>query len=428
MAKIKIKLEREQLIQAIVIMTALVFIFSTVNMWFRSSNNSGGSTLSDGSETQTLNITTAKATINLTLERYTAKIIVNELNDLNSQFIDKLNSEGKLLYLDNSSGKITILLSSPDDTWSVAKTIISNDKNVSILLEGIAYSDQEYTFQPINNVGETLRSKIPRSKISLNYPYEVGSVLSYDALAQFIDGQLTTAKLYPRNIRAQLKVPVIVNGLDTKYYVQMIIRWSDRIKAKEDEYILNDTLKEMGATNISFNYISDHSVYTSRILNKTEIERLEELLPGFKVRDANRLIFYSNYSYTEEDIYDAVNKSTNGTVDVTFAISYMEISFDLEDGENLSERLIENYTVTPMYYKVWRRGDISTGEIRVPYEGKEYSVPDIHMKAWIPSDKAEVNRIVNLLFDAYLEGDRVTGLTQNILDQTPYISTQVQPH
>ncbi len=428
MAKIKIKLEREHLIQAIVIMTALVFIFSTVSMWFRSSNNGGGSTITDGSETETLNITTAKATINLTLERYTAKIIVNQLNDKNAQLIDKLNSEGKVMYVNNRSDGITILLSSPDDTWSVAKTILANDRNVSILLEGIAYSDKEYTFQPLNNVGETLKSKIPRSKVSLNYPYEVGSVLSYDALAQFIDGQLTTAKLYPRNIKAQLKVPVIVNGLDSKYYVQMIVRWSDRIKAEEDEYILNDTLKEMGATNISFNYITDHSVYTSRILNKTEIEKLKELLPGLKLRDANRLIFYSNYSYTEEEVYDAVNISTGGTVDVTFAISYMEISFDLEDGENVSERLIENYTVTPMYYKVWRRGDVSTGEIRVPYEGKQYSVPDIHMKAWIPENKAEVNRIVTLLFDAYLEGDRVSSLTQNILDQTPYISTQVQPH
>ncbi len=426
MAKIRIKLEREDLIKAIVILTAVVFLMSTVSLWFTASKNGGGSTASDGSETKTVNITTAQAIINVTLDYYTSKIMLNELNEVNKEYMDRLNEEGKLLYYKERDTGVTILLADKEYTYQVAKNLMKNDANISMILEGVVHSDEEYAFQPINEVGNIIKSKIPASKITLNYPFEVGSTLQYQALAQFVDGKMIRAKLYPKGIKAKMKIPFLVEDLLSKYYGQMIFRWSDRVKGEEHLEELNESLQDVGAVNVSFNYITDHSVYTSRILTKEETDKLEEYLPGLKGRDGTRLIFYSNYSYTEEDVYDAINKTTNGSVEVSFAISYLEITFDYNGNSSIVDEILQNYSVKPMYYKLWRLAKVSTGEVNAEYQGKKYPVNEMKRVMWVPEKIAEENKIVSLGVTGNIEGDRVVDVSQNILEETPFISTEVQ--
>ncbi len=402
---------REQIIRAIVIITAITFVLSSMGIWFKSGNNAPSGITQSQNENIEQNITMGVGNVELIIDSYSAVIRLGKVNNETQKYLQQMQADGTALYVDASNpARITVALSDPEDTYYVAKHIINLDPSVHMELEAFVHSDEEFEFSTQQG---TIKAKIPASKITLTNPYEIGDSIAFKALVQFVDGKIVGAKLTPTARKATVELKVLPTKLHNKYYVRMFFYWHDRVGVDESKDALNNTLAELGARNVIMNYIRDDTVYASRSLTSKESKALREKMPGVKTVQFNKVVFYSNYTYTEDEIADALSSITNNSVEVSFSPPMLELLF-LYDGNasNITEA-VNSFSYAPISKEMYVLADVSLGGEDVEIDGKTYAVNEMNKTAYVPIG-SELNMPTYAKFDVSIVGKRIVNAEQNL--------------
>ncbi|MGC8923678.1 MAG: hypothetical protein ACP5KJ_00615 [Candidatus Micrarchaeia archaeon] len=405
-----ISITRSQAIQLIVILTAIVFIASTLSIWFRSSNSSPPSVTQSGQASIEQNVSIGRANIVLILESYSPVVKSGVLNDDASNYVKELAANGKVQYIDTSNPSYTtIVLSNKDDVYNFTKTLLSLDTNASIMLEAYVYSNEEFDFITPEGI---VRTSIPRSKITLTSPYPVGSMLAFNALAQFSNGKIVNAKLTPLAITDTAEMQARVDELYPYHYVRMFFFWHDRVAINNSYATLKESLSQINATNISMRYVRNDVAYASRPLTIYEIASLQEMLPGVKMVRGNEIVIYSNYSYTENDVSDGVANATNNSVSISFSPPLLEIVFDYTGPVEKLDEVLDEFEYTPISKEVYRRARITIPAGNVTVNGKEYEIAkNIEITALVPYN-AQVGGTTSVKIRLSILGDQIVSAEQ----------------
>ncbi|RMD66302.1 hypothetical protein D6833_01630, partial [Candidatus Parcubacteria bacterium] len=239
----------------------------------------------------------------------------------------------------------------------------------------------------------------------------VGDVLVFRALAQLVDGRVVGAKLTQMAIQEYTDLAATVEALYPQYYARFFYYWHDREKVRGNLSALNDSLKSLGAKNIKINYVSDTTVYLSRSLRRAEVDALKEIIPGVKTVQFNRLVLYDNYTYTENDVYSALESATNGTVNVTFSKELLEVGFEYDGNSSDIIEVFDSIGAEPLSGDVYRLANVSLGGGSVVIKGREYSVPEMERTVFVPARK-KVGDIAIMRFDVSIVGDEVVDAKQ----------------
>ncbi|MEM4332193.1 MAG: hypothetical protein QW500_02845 [Candidatus Micrarchaeia archaeon] len=403
----KLSLTRMQIIQAIVVLVAVIFVLSTLATWFTHQPRNGGQTSQTQNlpEEEEMSLSVGMGNVMLVVNSYSPVIRLTRPNAAAMAYLKQLQAGNKVIYLDQSNPQyITVTLSSGDDTLPVASNLMSLDQNVTMLLEAYVNSSQAFDFTLQN--GSKVKASIPMSKINVAKPYAKGEQLYFSALVQIYKGQVVGAKLTPLARTEVVDMPVLPLKLYPEHYARMYFMWHDREGVRRSLDALNESLKAINATNIRFNYVSDTTVYATDTFNKTQINEIKKYLPGLYVVQFNKLVFYDNYTYTEEQISDVVAKVTNNTVNVSFSPPMLEMRFNYEGDEQKIANALQSINYTPISVEVYRVCNASTGNIAIPIGGKEYYVRSMYVTAILPSTvKAGVPEIGK--FEVYIVGDEI---------------------
>ena len=327
-------------------------------------------------------------------------------------FIRSLQADGRAEYVDRSvQGTVprtVIVLSDPSQTYDVASQLLSMDPNITMTLEAYVSSDETFEFRTPEG---SVNTSIPRSKVRLSRPYRVGDVLAFRALAQIVDGRVAAAKLTQMAIQEYAELAATVDAFYPQYYARYFYYWRDRALVRGNLSALNDSLKSLGAENVKINYVSDTTVYVSRSLRSAEVEAIRERLPGLKTVQFNRVVFYDNYTYTEDEVYAAIENATNGTVNVTFSKAMLEVAFEYSGNASDAAAVFEGFGFTPVSGELYRLANVSIGGGSVVIKGREYAVKEMEKRAYVSAGK-RVGDIAILRFDVSILGDEVVDAEQ----------------
>jgi len=408
----KVNFTRAQFIQAIVIITALAFILSTLATWYSGAvhKNVPATTPSSDGTLSEENVTMGTAKVALIIDSYSPVIRVSGLSSQAREYLQQLQQNGTILYIDTSNPSYeTIALSKGDYTYEVASNILALGPNVTMLLEAYVYSDGEVKFQTQNGI---VNATIPKSRITVARPYPNGERLFFNALVQLMNGKVVGAKLTPLAVQEMVQLPVEVNAFYNKYHARLYFNWHDRVGVENEIARLNESLNTLGARNITLNYIRDDTVYANRTLKSGESAALHVLLPGLKVVQLNKIVFYSNYSYTEDEVGSAVANVTNGTASLSFSPPLLMITFDFDGNESDAVAAL-TLPYTPISSDVYRLSNATTGGVNVNVKGKSYDVDSMELNVWVPVGTA-LNRLAFADFEVSIVGDRIIEAKQVI--------------
>jgi hypothetical protein len=403
----KFNFSRAQMIQAIVIIVAVLFVLSTVGVWYNPGTSGGSSTPQTGNtpEVTDENITVGMGNVVLIVQSYSPVIRLTNPNADAKAYLQQLQANGTVLYLDNSNPQyITVALSKGDDSPAVATGILNLDSNVTMLLEAYVYSDQAFEFT--TESGTKVSATIPASKINVAKPYAKGELLYFNALVQLYNGTVIGAKLTPLAQAESAELPVLPVSFSPEHYARLYFAWHDRVGVDNSQAYLNETLKSLNVTGIRFQYTSDTTVYANKGLSKAEIDVIREKLPGLKVVQLNKIVFYDNYSYTEEQISQVVAEATNDTANVSFSPPMLEIGFSYSGNETQLTDAINSINYTPISEEIYRVCNASTGGLTVTIKGKQYRVRNMYVMALVPNT-ATLNNPEIAMFEVSIVGDEI---------------------
>ncbi|MEM0437679.1 MAG: hypothetical protein QXU54_00080 [Candidatus Micrarchaeia archaeon] len=406
---------RSQAIQAIVVLVALAFILSTISTWF-----SGSGAHQPPSVTPSTNGSVdvegvvASGTVLLKLDAYSPVIRIVGPSAEAKEYVSQLQANGTVTYVDwGSQQYTTIALSDGAHAYDVGRQLRKLSPNSTIMLEVYVSSDREFSFAGANG---TVRARIPRSKTTIMYPQKVGSEIPFKALVQVYEGQVIAGKLTPLAIEKDVTLPVIVNSLGDKYYARLFFSWHDRVAVNESIQDLVQLLESAGAENVQTNFKRDDTVYLSRPVENDEDTRLKELLPGIKAIQMTRLIIYSNYSYSEDEVSDAVHAAMGNDTEVTFSMPMLELAFSSSSGDDGAiAQAFSSYTYKPLKQYVYRLANVSTGGISVKFGNDEYYVEEMRRTLWVPLG-AEEGSMQPLDFTADVLGEDIVSVEQKLPD------------
>ncbi len=407
----KFNFSRAQMIQAIVIIVAVLFVFSTLGVWYNPGKNGGGSTPSTDNTPQITdeNITVGMGNVVLIVQSYSPVIKLTSPNEAAKAYLQQLQANGTILYLDNSNPQyITVALSKGDDTEAVATGIMNLDSNVTMLLEAYVNSDQAFTFT--TEGGKNVTATVPASKINVAKPYAKGELLYFNALVQLYNGTVVGAKLTPLAQAESAELPVLPVSFSPEHYARLYFAWHDRVGVDNSQAYLNETLKSLNATNIRFQYTSDTTVYANKGLSKDEIAGIRERLPGLYVVQLNKIVFYDNYSYTEEQVSQAVAEATNDTANVSFSPPMLEMGFAYSGNESQLTDAINSINYTPISEEIYRVCNASTGGLTMTIKGKQYTVKNMYVTALVPNT-ATLNNPEIAMFEVSIVGNEIVSAT-----------------
>lgn len=407
----KFNFTREQIIQAIVIITAITFVLSSVGLWFKSSSNGSQGVTQSQNVNIEQNVTVGMGNVELIIDSYSPLIVVGKVNNETQVYLKQIQANGTALYIDTSNpAQTTIALSDANYVLGVAKRIIELDPSVRMELEAIVHSDVEFEFSTEQG---TIKSKIPPSKITVTNPYNIGEVIPFKALVQFVDGKIVGAKLTPTAKKATAELTVIPNNIKDSYYVRMFFYWHDRVDVGNSRDELNNSLADIGATNIDMNYVRDDTIYASRSLTSNEIKALRAAMPGVKTVQFNKIVFYSNTSYTENEIADALYSITNGSVELKFSTPMLEMMFNYDGNSSILNDTIESYNYTPVSKEMYVLADVSLGSSDAVIDNKTYKVGDMNRTIYVPIG-SKVGEPTTAKFDVYIIGNDIIDAKQNL--------------
>ncbi|MCX8199962.1 MAG: hypothetical protein N3G76_00670 [Candidatus Micrarchaeota archaeon] len=402
----KISLTRAQMIQAIVILIAVVFVLSTLGTWFTHQPVNGGQTsqATNLSEDE-LDASIGMGNVVLVVRSYSPVIRLASPGIAAKAYLKQLQAGNTILYLDESNPQyITITLSSGEDTLEVASKLVSLDKNATMLLEAYVSSDQEFEFLLQN--GTKVKAKIPLSKISVSRPYKKGEQLYFSALVQLYKGQVIGAKLTPLARTEKVDLPVLPLNCFSEHYARFYFMWHDREGVRSSLSRLNESLKSINATAVQMQYVSDTTVYATDGFSKAQVQEIRKRLPGLYVVQFNKLVFYDNYTYTEDEISKVIADVTNNTVNVSFSPPMLEMRFNYAGNETLLENTLNAIGYTTISKEIYKVCNASTGDITISIGGKMYRVRDMHVLALLPTSAKPGAPEVGS-FEAYIVGDEI---------------------
>lgn len=404
----KLSFTKAQMIQAIVILIAVLFVFSTVDIWFGSGrhNGAGGSTPSSGETLPTDEDTIMGiGNVALIIDGYSPILKVSRPNDAVRQYLQRLQVNGTVLYIDESSTQYTtVALARGDDLPAVASALYELDANMPMLLEAYVYSEKAFEFT--TRAGEKISAPIPRSKINVARLYPKGEIVFFSALVQLYNGTVVGAKLTPLAVVESAELPVIPKALLPEHYVRLYFMWHDRNNVADSISAINDSLYAINATDVRFQYTSDITVYATGAMSKAQVDALRAQLPNLKVVQLNKIVFYDNTTYTEDEISDAVYIATNGTVNVSFSPPLLEIGFNYAGDEGVLTETINSIPYKPISKEIYRVANASTGGISVDIKGKKYAVQNIEVIALVPNT-AKVGNPEFATFEVTILGDEI---------------------
>ena len=405
----KLNLTRTQIIQAIVIIVAVLFVLSTLSVWFgkgstSTSSNTPSSNLSPKTEE---NITIGMGKVALIVDGYSPILKISKPSDEVKLYLEGLRTNGSVLYVDESNQQYTTLaLSNAEDVPAVASKILALDSNASMFLEAYVYSDKAFEFT--TQEGTKISASVPRSKITVVKPYPKGALLYFNALVQLYNGTIVGAKLSPLAQVETAELLVLPKALMPEHYVRLYFMWHDRNNVANNLSLINESLIALGATDVKMQYTSDITVYGNDSLSKAQVNELRAKLPNLKVVQFNKIVFYDNVTYTEDEISEAVYNVTNGSVNVSFSPPMLEMVFSYTGNESALGDAVNAIQPAPLSKEIYRVANASTGNIVVNIKGKDYSVNSMYVTALVPHT-ASVDVPVSALFEVTIVGDEIVG-------------------
>ncbi|MCX8206081.1 MAG: hypothetical protein N3H30_02520 [Candidatus Micrarchaeota archaeon] len=403
---------RSQAIQAIVVLVAIAFILSTISMWF---SGKGAQQLPaatpTGDENASVEAVVATGNILLTLDAYSPAMRIYGPSAEATEYISQLQSNGTITYVDTSNAQYTtIALSDAGKVYEVGTRLRRLSPNSTIALEAYVSSSEEFNFSTANG---TVRARIPRSKTVIMYPYKVGSKIPFKALVQIYDGQVVAGKLTLLAIERDVRLPVAISSLGDKYYARLFFSWRDRVAVNESIQGLVSALEAIGARDVQTNFIRDDTVYLSRALTDEEAEQLKRELEGVKAVQMSRVILYSNYSYTEDEVSDAIHSAAGNSTEVTFSMPMLELAFSGNLSDDAVASAFSGYSYTPLHKYVYRLANVTTGGVSVTAGDYEYYVNDMSLTVWVPLGAGE-GTLQPLDFTVDIMGEEIVSATQKL--------------
>jgi predicted RND superfamily exporter protein len=193
-----------------------------------------------------------------------------------------------------------------------------------------------------------------------------------------------------------------------EHYVRLYFMWHDRNNVANNLSLINESLIALGATDVKMQYTSDITVYGNDSLSKAQVNELRAKLPNLKVVQFNKIVFYDNVTYTEDEISEAVYNVTNGSVNVSFSPPMLEIVFSYTGNESALDDAVNAIQPAPLSKEIYRVANASTGNIVVNIKGKDYSVNSMYVTALVPHT-ASVDVPVSALFEVTIVGDEIVG-------------------
>lgn len=405
----KLNFDKELMLKAFIVLVIFSFIFSTLWIGMSNSGNDNNNNNNNFPDENNYTLLTGQGHVSLIIKEYSGSIDLDKITEESKEFVNEGVSNGDVLYFNIEPTKVSIILSNKSKTYDYAKILIENDPTVNIILKPRVYSAQGYDF--ITDSGEIVNAIIPESEIKVSYPYAIGDVLYYNALVQLLNGNVVGAQLYPLAKVEELDMIFLVKDISDEYYSRLYFNWKDRETARSLSYELNESLNEANAIDVTYNYVSDITIYASRALYSEEVELLKEQFSDIKTINMNKIVFYDNSTITEDEISYAVLNATNNSVTLSFSPPMLEIVYKYEGDYNEVESLfgnLNNISISKFHYV---KADLHTGDTTVTIANSVYNVPEINLTGFVPTNKKE-NEMVTLKVSASIQANTIYEVEQ----------------
>ncbi len=409
MCFMKLNFDKEFMVKGVIIVIILTFFVSmfAVGMGGNNNNNNNNNDTPYPDDNYTLFV--GQGNVALILKEYSGVINVNRISNESREYIMEGVKGGDVLYFNDETNQISIVLSNKSKTYEYAKYLYDNDSNISIVLKARVYSSEEFDF--VTDLGDTIKSSIPESEINVAYPYAIGEILYYSALVQFLDGKIVGAQLHPLAKIEEMNMLFNVGEVFGEYYSRSFFNWRDREYVRNLSSNLNETLTELGAENVLVNYVSDITIRANRPIYSHEADLLKERFSGLKTINLEKIVFYDNSTESEDEISEYIYNITNGTIQLDFSPAMLEFSFKYSGNYSKIESVfsdIQNISIIEFYGK---KAMVSTEATSVISGNSTYNVNEMEMGALIPISKNEGD-VVTLKVDASIQANTIFEVEQ----------------
>ena len=363
MFSMKLNFDKELMLKAFIVVVIFSFIFST--LWIGMSNNGNDNNNNNNQQNNTddYDIITGQGHVALVVKEYSGSIDLDKITEESKEFVNEGVANGDVLYFNIESTKVSIILSDKSKTYEYAQKLIENDPSAQIVLKVRVFSPEKYNFT--TDSGQVVSAIIPESEIKVSYPYALGDVLYYNALVQLLNGNVVGAQLYPLAKVEELDMIFLINKISGEYYSRLYFNWKDRETARTLASQLNESLNEINATGVMYNYVSDTTIYASRTFYSEEAELLREKFNDIKTINMDKIVFYDNSTTTEDEISLAVLNATNNTVTLSFSPPMLELVYKYDGDYNEIEYLFENVNNLSISKFHYVKADLHTGDTTV---------------------------------------------------------------